>query len=67
MVTATMTTKGRVTVPKFLRDELKLSPGAKIEFVRVGPGEYSLSLTAPEGLAEETLGAKARAGSATAR
>ncbi len=36
MVTATMTSKGQLTVPKEIRDRLGLAPGDKVEFV---PGE----------------------------
>ncbi len=34
MVTATMTSKGQLTVPKEIRDRLGLEPGDKVEFVR---------------------------------
>lgn len=37
-----MTTKGQITVPKDVRDELRLEAGTKVEFIRVGPGEYRL-------------------------
>jgi AbrB family looped-hinge helix DNA binding protein len=33
MVTATMTSKGQLTVPKEIRDRLGLAPGDKVEFV----------------------------------
>lgn len=33
MVTATMTSKGQLTVPKAIRDRLGLEPGDKVEFV----------------------------------
>jgi antitoxin PrlF len=33
MVLATITTKGQVTIPKTVRDSLKLQAGEKIEFV----------------------------------
>jgi AbrB family looped-hinge helix DNA binding protein len=33
MVTATMTSKGQLTVPKAIRDRLGLAPGDKVEFV----------------------------------
>ncbi len=34
MVTATMTSKGQLTVPKEIRDRLGLEPGDKVEFVQ---------------------------------
>lgn len=42
MALATMTSKGQITIPKSVRDELGLEPGTKLDFVRVGPGEYRL-------------------------
>jgi AbrB family looped-hinge helix DNA binding protein len=32
MITTTLTSKGQVTIPKRIRDQLSLSPGAPIEF-----------------------------------
>ncbi|QDP98885.1 AbrB/MazE/SpoVT family DNA-binding domain-containing protein [Microlunatus elymi] len=37
-----MTSKGQITVPKDIRDELKLVPGSKLMFVRVGPGDVRI-------------------------
>jgi AbrB family looped-hinge helix DNA binding protein len=31
-----MTTRGRVTIPKYLRDQFGLGPGAEVEFWRQG-------------------------------
>lgn len=42
MLAATMTSKGQITVPKEVRDELRLRPGAKIRFARAGNGAWSL-------------------------
>jgi len=42
MTVATMTSKGQITIPKDVRDELGLEPGMKVDFVRVGAGEYRL-------------------------
>ncbi len=39
MALATVTTKGQVTIPKKIRDSLKLSTGDKIEFVATGNTE----------------------------
>lgn len=40
MSTATMTSKGQITVPKDIRDDLGLEPGSKVLFVKVGEGHY---------------------------
>jgi antitoxin PrlF len=40
MATATLTSKGQLTLPKALRDELKLKPGDKVDFVRDSVGGY---------------------------
>lgn len=37
-----MTSKGQITIPKDVRDELGLEAGTKVAFLRVGPGEYRL-------------------------
>lgn len=37
-----MTSKGQITVPKDVRDELGLEPGTKVDFVRVGPKEFRI-------------------------
>ena len=39
MTTATITTKGQVTIPKAIRDSLMLSAGDKIEFVVIDKRE----------------------------
>jgi AbrB family looped-hinge helix DNA binding protein len=39
MATATITTKGQVTIPKAIRDTLMLSAGDKIEFVVIDKRE----------------------------
>ncbi|WP_256837658.1 AbrB/MazE/SpoVT family DNA-binding domain-containing protein [Ornithinimicrobium faecis] len=42
MSSATMTSKGQITVPKVVRDDLGLVPGAKVLFVKLGDGHYRL-------------------------
>lgn len=42
MPQATMTSKGQITVPKEVRDELGLEPGTKVDFVRISHREYRL-------------------------
>jgi antitoxin PrlF len=38
MATATLTSKGQLTLPKIVRDELGLSTGATVDFVRTAEG-----------------------------
>jgi antitoxin PrlF len=41
-MTTTITQKGQVTVPKAIRDRMRLEPGAKVEFVLNERGEVVL-------------------------
>ena len=40
---ATITTKGQVTVPKPIRDKLRLKPGDKIDFIMEPDGELRIA------------------------
>jgi antitoxin PrlF len=42
MAQATMTSKGQITVPKEVRDDLGLVAGSKVMFVKLGPRHYRL-------------------------
>jgi antitoxin PrlF len=42
MVTATMTTKGQITIPKAVRDSLHLHSGDRVAFVLRGDSEATL-------------------------
>lgn len=42
MSIATMTSKGQITVPKDVRDELRLAEGSKVFFVRLSHGGYRI-------------------------
>ncbi|HEX6194801.1 MAG TPA: hypothetical protein VFZ37_02760 [Jiangellaceae bacterium] len=42
MPQARMTSNGRITVPKVVRDELNLTAGSKVMFVKVWPQEYRI-------------------------
>ena len=37
-----MTSKGQITVPKDVRDELGLLSGTKVDFIRTRPGEFRI-------------------------
>ncbi len=40
MTTATLTTKGQITIPMDVRQELKVDAGDRVEFVQIAPGRY---------------------------
>ena len=42
MPTATMTSKGQITIPVKVRKALGLKPGARIDFYEIEDGEYAL-------------------------
>jgi len=42
MPTATMTSKGQITVPKEVRDDLHLEAGSKVLFVKLPNGQYRI-------------------------
>ncbi|MBL8516106.1 MAG: AbrB/MazE/SpoVT family DNA-binding domain-containing protein [Betaproteobacteria bacterium] len=42
MTTATLTSKGQITLPKQVRDELGLEAGDRVDFVVAADGRYSL-------------------------
>jgi len=42
MPTATMTSKGQITVPKEVRDAMGLKPGSKVMFVKLPGGQYRI-------------------------
>ena len=55
MTTATLTTKGRITIPAEVRAALGVQAGDRVEFVKVAPGRYECiaatrSVTALKGM-----------------
>lgn len=42
MSTATMTTKGQITIPAIVRAALGVEAGDRVEFVQVEPGRFEL-------------------------
>ncbi|MBT5293253.1 MAG: AbrB/MazE/SpoVT family DNA-binding domain-containing protein [Cellvibrionales bacterium] len=42
MATATMTSKGQITVPAAIRSDLDIHAGDKIQFIKIGEGRYEI-------------------------
>lgn len=42
MTTATITSKGQLTVPKSVRDALGIGPGDRVDFVRMADGNFAV-------------------------
>jgi AbrB family looped-hinge helix DNA binding protein len=40
MTTATLSSKGQITIPADVRRALKVDSGDRVEFVEIGPGQY---------------------------
>jgi len=42
MSTATLTSKGQITIPVDVRNELQVDAGDRVEFVHIAPGRYEV-------------------------
>lgn len=42
MATATVTSKGQITIPANVREALQVEPGDRVEFVEVDPGRFEV-------------------------
>ena len=42
MSTATLTSKGQITIPIAVRQELQLDTGDRVEFVQIAPGRFEM-------------------------
>ncbi len=40
MTTATLTSKGQITIPVEVRHELQVDTGDRVEFIQIAPGRY---------------------------
>ncbi len=59
MTSATITSKGQITIPAQVREAMHLSAGDRIEFIEVEPGRYEFiastrSVTEPKGMFGKT-------------
>jgi antitoxin PrlF len=43
MATATITSKGQITLPRKVRDDLRVGPGDRVEFVKMDDGRYAVT------------------------
>lgn len=43
MITAVLSSKGQITIPAAVRNELGLETGDRVEFVETSPGHYELA------------------------
>jgi len=55
MATATLTSKGQITIPAVVREALGVDTGDRVEFVEIAPGRYEFiaatqSITALKGM-----------------
>ncbi|WP_341581624.1 AbrB/MazE/SpoVT family DNA-binding domain-containing protein [Marinobacter metalliresistant] len=42
MTTATITSKGQITIPANVRTDMKVGPGDRVEFVKVAEGHWEV-------------------------
>ena len=45
MSTATLTSKGQITIPVGVRNDLKVDAGDRVEFIQIAPGRYEFVVT----------------------
>lgn len=43
MATATLTSKGQITIPAFVRSVMKLETGSRVEFVEIENGQFLIT------------------------
>ena len=51
MTMATLTSKGQITIPVDVRNDLKVDAGDRVEFVQIAPGRYEF-VAATSGVTE---------------
>jgi antitoxin PrlF len=42
MTSATLTSKGQITIPIAVRNELQLDTGDRVEFIQIAPGRFEM-------------------------
>jgi AbrB family looped-hinge helix DNA binding protein len=48
MTTATLSSKGQITIPVDVRNELQVHRGDRVEFVQIAPGRYEFMAATSE-------------------
>jgi len=48
MSTATVTSKGQITIPSAIRSALKVGPGDRVEFVQIGDDRFEVVAASQE-------------------
>jgi AbrB family looped-hinge helix DNA binding protein len=48
MTTATLSSKGQITIPVGVRNELQVHTGDRVEFVQIAPGRYEFMAATSE-------------------
>ena len=48
MTTATLSSKGQITIPVDVRNELQVHTGDRVEFVQIAPGRYEFMAATSE-------------------
>jgi AbrB family looped-hinge helix DNA binding protein len=62
MTTATISSKGQITIPAGVRNALKVDSGDRVEFVEVAPGRYEFVAATQSVTALKGMFGKARKG-----
>lgn len=60
MSTATLTSKGQITIPVEVRNQLQVDVGDRVEFVQIAPGRYEVVAATAEVTALKGMFGKAK-------
>ncbi len=60
MSTATLTSKGQITIPVDVRNDLKVDAGDRVEFIQIAPGRYEFVAATGEVTALKGMFGKAK-------
>lgn len=60
MSTATLTSKGQITIPVEVRNDLQVDAGDRVEFIQIAPGRYEFVAATTEVTALKGMFGKAK-------